>query len=476
LCLALGVIALAGCSLDDLVSKAALPMDTLDPKGVQTEAAAIGAYNDAVLQLSKVLGQSQPRYDSLPAYQMTGQSYVMASALLSDEAGTHYGLLAQILGTASPFPVTGEAAVDARTPYENLKLLKDGMYDQPYLGLQVLRLRVAEALGALRAYAPNTPQAMLGHLYALRGYAEVMLAELYCSGVPLSQYNFNAQPTYGMPATSEQVFRHAVAQFDTAIVLSGDSARILNFAKIGRGRALLDLGDAAAAADAVADVPLTFQYAVPYSTTRPNPFVSGPFINLIFSASSGEGGNGLPYAGDPRSMQVSITGLADLVKAPAKYVTATGGDSVTGLQNAATASIILASGLEGQLIAAEAALSDGGSTTILNTLRSICVGSAACAPWPGIAASSLAALQTPTSDSAAVTQLFAERAYWLYFTGHRQGDLRRLIRQYHRNPEDVYPTGIWPVGTVPYGAATSLPIPDSERLNPNFHGCLSHDA
>jgi hypothetical protein len=392
---------------------------------------------------------------------------------LTDEAVAHNSFLSVLLGTASPIPNTPDAAMDSRTAYDNFKLLTDN----PYRGLQTVRLRTREAIGALRAYAPTTSPALLAHLYALQGYAEVMLGEIYCSGIPLSDYNFNAPPTYGTPLTSAQVYQHAVAQFDTAISLAADSARILNLAKVGLGRAKLDLGDVQGAAQAVSGVPIDFQYLVPYTSTRPNAFVGGSLALLISSTADREGGNGLPYASDPRSASVTFAGLADFTSEPSKYLVSTGGNAISGFFSDGTAPIILASGLEAQLILAEAGLSDGSSTSILNMLRQTCIGAAACAPTAGLTSANLPAdLTVPSTDSGKVTQLFQERAYWLYFTGHRQGDLRRLIRQYQRQPDAVYPTGQWPQGTIPYGTATSLPIPVSEDFNPNYHGCLSNDA
>jgi hypothetical protein len=87
----------------------------------------------------------------------------------------------------------------------------------------------------------------------------------------------------------------------------------------------------------------------------------------------------------------------------------------------------------------------------------------------------LAPLAEPGSDTARVSLLFRERAFWLFLTGHRQGDLRRLVRQYHRPQAAVYP-----VGTGTYGGtsrqAVDMPIPWKEReRNPLFTGCLSRD-
>jgi hypothetical protein len=87
-------------------------------------------------------------------------------------------------------------------------------------------------------------------------------------------------------------------------------------------------------------------------------------------------------------------------------------------------------------------------------------------------------LTDPGTLDARVDTMFAERAAWLFFTGHRLGDLRRLSRQYGRNPETVFPTGTYFGGAKTasfYGTAVNAPIPANERINPNFHGCLNRD-
>jgi hypothetical protein len=72
--------------------------------------------------------------------------------------------------------------------------------------------------------------------------------------------------------------------------------------------------------------------------------------------------------------------------------------------------------------------------------------------------------------------LFNERAYWLFLTGHRQGDLRRLVRNYGRSQETVYPTGVYYGGLGFYGSDVDLPIPATEQVNPYYSGCFNREA
>jgi hypothetical protein len=94
-------------------------------------------------------------------------------------------------------------------------------------------------------------------------------------------------------------------------------------------------------------------------------------------------------------------------------------------------------------------------------------------------------LTDPGATDARVDLLFKERAYALFLTGHRLGDLRRLVRQYGRTAASVFPVG--PYGFDPatprganaggsYGTEVNFPVPSDEENNPNFSGCLDRNA
>jgi len=129
---------------------------------------------------------------------------------------------------------------------------------------------------------------------------------------------------------------------------------------------------------------------------------------------------------------------------------------------------VLADWVEARLIEAEAALQAGDVPTWLaklNHLRETAITPA------------LPDTTDPGTPGARVDLLFRERAFWLFLTGHRQGDMRRLIRQYGRDQSQVYPTGLYPGGTGAYGSDVNAPIPALERqYNPKFTGCLTRGA
>ena len=300
-----------------------------------------------------------------------------------------------------------------------------------------------------------------GVVLALGGYTYIMFAELYCEGVPVSTLNNNGSVTYGQPLTREQLLQIAVGRFDSAITVAtanGDSAT-LNLARVGLGRALLDSNDDVNAAAAVATVPVSFTYDIGASTNSAienNGIWNYTFNEAGFSVSDSEGVNGLPFfsAGDRRVPAIN-----------------TGGPGVSGigpfLQQqiyvSQTTPIPLATGIEAGLITAEHELRTSGPTgpyfAELNALR---------ATFPGLAPIATA----PADADGAQRLLFHERAFWMYLTGHREGDLRRLVRQYGRSIDSVFPVGT-AINNVPYGTATVFEISEDEANNPNFHGCLN---
>jgi len=142
--------------------------------------------------------------------------------------------------------------------------------------------------------------------------------------------------------------------------------------------------------------------------------------------------------------------------------------------------IVVASGVEAQLITAEASLAaqSGDWLGTLNALRTDGTQSGGVSnPGTG-GVGGLDPLADPGSDSARVSLVFSERAKWLFLTGHRQGDLRRLVHAYARPRTTAYPSGNYP-GLNGYGNFIDAPIPQSgnysEAPNPLFHGCLSRD-
>ena len=328
----------------------------------------------------------------------------------------------------------------------------------------LMRIRIEGnlAIGGLRQYQP-TPKSSVGRIFGFRAYAENLIGEHYCNGIPFSALE-GATITYGNPVSIDSAFRMAVNSADSARanVAAGeaDSADVANFAAVVKGRALLNLNDYPAAAAAVAAVPTSYKFNVTHSANaNSNQIWSLNTSARRYVQSDTEGVNGLPFrtANDPR------------VKTSRPTATPTGFDTFTPFvaNNNWTRfqAVTIVSGIEARLIQAEADLKAGGTNwlVILNDLR-LNGGVAGLAP-----------LVDPVTPAARVNLLFRERAFWLFGTGHRLGDLRRLIRQYNRGAETVFPTGIFHKGGN-YGTDVNIPVPFDEENNPNFTGCTNRNA
>lgn len=432
--LAVGVLVLlvAGCSIDGLLETEDLPDNVSDPSIIETPKGAMRAYHGALSQFRA-------------AFTDRWASVVGMSANLTDELTVFEG---------NP--------IDSRNLPEGED---EGSVADLYGNLNKVRGQAMQAIGLQRDYAPDSLAALTGHLYALQAYAEIFLADLFCSGIPLSTLDYRGDFTYRPGSTTEQVYEHALVLLDTALTHVGDSVRFANLAKVGRGRALLNLGRFGEAAAAVADVPDDFSYGIVGSAdSNENLFT----LNIIgawpYTVGDREGANGLDFrtAGDPRVQIATYPGTSNGTTAyyPAKYST----DGSTP--------VVLASGIEARLIEAEAALNAADPAWLdkLNHLRRTMwttIRPAVGGPLPD--------LTDPGNDAARIDLLYRERAFWLFMTGQRQGDLRRLMRLYDRKQEQVYPTGPYIGGKILwYGLNADFPVPAEEKIyNRHYKGCFS---
>ncbi|HEX2217407.1 MAG TPA: hypothetical protein VHG35_01285 [Gemmatimonadales bacterium] len=371
--------------------------------------------------------------------------HILLSGLMSDEF---------VLSTTPPT----EQEIDQRRVFENNSTLYDMFHN-----LHRARAAAEGAAVALREQREEPEaDAGIGEMLSLAGFTYVFFGESFCSGVPFSRLEGD-EIVYGQPQTTEQMFQTAVSRFDAALAEPGtaaeESQEIAYLAAVGKGRALLDQGLFADAAAAVAGVPTEFQYVTEHaeSPLRLQNAVYSYSVGWLWSVSDQEGGVGLPYrsAEDPRVPYFDEES-AGLDNTTPQFTLLKYPD--------ASASVVVADGIEARLIEAEALLQASdlpGMTSILNDLR---------------AAQGLDQLDVPGSQDEGVDLLFSERAFWMFATGHRLGDMRRLIRQYGRTEDDVFPSGSYIKGGS-YGDDVNLPIPQEEGNNPNVpDGCLNRDA
>lgn len=328
------------------------------------------------------------------------------------------------------------------------------------LFLDLSRARAAAA-SAARNYEQLDPGTE-GHaeMIAIDAFAHILFGEHYCSGVPFSTITASEELIYGEPQTREEMFTTAVAKFDSVLVMATalQSAQLEGLARVGKGRALVNLGRWTDAANAVSAVPTDFAYVIEASSNsdRQKNGIWHYFNNSAsFSVAEREGGVGLPFVSDadPRVGPVD-TGVPGFDGETPLIISAKYDEETTPT--------LLAGGIEARLIEAEASLRAGQPAAMLATLNAL------------RASAGLTAEGDPGTQVGREDLLFRERAYWLYLTAHRLGDVRRLVRQYARPVSAVYPSGPYHKGGE-YGTDVVLPVSADERNNPNFQACIDND-
>lgn len=456
-----GMLAVAACSPGEILEVD--NPDIIDPVGLATPAGLAALHAGALGDFSiAVVGDNGGT-----------EGQILVSGSFSDE-----------LGNSETFPTRKE--YDQRGPID----ARNGTLLAVFRNIQRARVAAERSAEVIKTVvADPVVDSRVGESYALAGTIYNYLGEHYCSGVPISTAALDGTLTFGDPITTTQLFNEAVMRFDSAAKYPGPASNttIANFAKVGKGRALLNLGQYAAAAAAVAGVPTSFRYNTTHTLALGRQ-QNGIFVFLSqterFTVADQDGTNGLPFrtAMDPR---------VPWARVPANDV---GFDNATpqydqGKYASETAPVAIASGVEARLIEAEAQLKAGDNPGWLATLNALRADASLIptvypAGFPAPSAfPALTPLTDPGSASAREDLMFRERAFWLYLSGHRLGDLRRLVRQYGRSADAVYPGG----GGKPYiingnnkggvfGNELNLPIPFDETNNPNFTDCLDRNA
>lgn len=394
----------------------------------------------------------------------------------SEEQVDLAGLLSDELINTETFPTRIE--IDQR-----MQQITNGSLSGTFYDLTRARAAADQAVAAYRQNAKTAADSTgYPEMLALSGYSYILFAENYCGAVPISTEDASGAFVYGSPLSTKELLDSAASKFKQALAVKNPAVLTTTFkylAQVGLGRALLDNGDFAGAAAAVTGVPSNFQYVYSHSETssRQNNGTWGLTVSVArFGEANVEGGNGLPFQSDGNIFTNASYDprVADSLRA-AHSSSATAhlgfdGSTPQYVQTkypARSSPDVIADGVEARLIEAEAALHAGDPTTALATLNAL-RSDASVRTVRGYPAGSLATPLVPAATMAGqVDQLFKERAYWLYLTSHRLGDLRRLIRQYGRDPESVFPTGAYFKGGT-YGTDVNSPVPQAEQNNPNY--------
>ncbi len=370
----------------------------------------------------------------------------------------------------------GDSFIARQEIDERTITIQNGFLTSANRSMHRARLSAEQAIQLLDQYNPSGPHANVAEMYFVEAFVENIMGEDYCNGVIFSAVVDGAEK-YGEPITVEATFQRALAHADSGLALitgtSANDVKVASALRVIKGRILLNLNQYASAATAVAGVSTSFVYEMFHSqTTNSNQIWTYNNSARRYSVSTGEGTNGLNFAtaNDPR---LPICQGGDAV-CKAIGVTQTVRDDLTTpiyvqrIWATRDASVTIVSGIEARMIEAEAQLKAGnpsGSLAILNAARTTVPG--------------LAPLTDAGSDAARVDQVFRERAFWMFSTGHRVGDLRRLIRQYGRGADAVFPTGAWHKGGN-YGTDVTIPVPQAEQNNPNLpignNTCIDRNA
>ncbi len=357
----------------------------------------------------------------------------------------------------------------------------DGVLTPIYNTAQQARGRARDAINALETYDQSaTGQQHVGEMYLMMGYIEMEMSQAFCNGIPFGE-TVDGVPQYTQPLTNAQGFALAISRIDTALTfLTATDTGTLTIkwaALVTKARAQADLGDFAGAATTVASVPTSFQYNFTYSqTTVDNEWwIEGHSVKRYSAGDStdvaGQILNAIPFArlGDPRVLAFDTQTKAEDNVSNFVDVLNWGRDDP----------IPVLSGIDARLIEAEAQLQAGniaGMRGILDSLRTQgqTLGIFVVQPMD-----TLTTLNTGVNPDTATSVFFREKALWQFQRGYRMDDLRRLVRQYGRAQNNVFPSGNFtslggPAGS--YGTQVAFPVPDYEKTNPNFHGCIDTNA
>ena len=294
---------------------------------------------------------------------------------------------------------------------------------------------------------------LLGRSAAYAGYSILLLGESMCS----------AAINIGPELSKTDLWNEAKLRFDAAVAAVGAatdtaSLNVLNMARVGRARTLLNLGQLAAAGADAALVPAGFVQNAIANASGTNRQQNQVFLHTRVNNYSSV---------DPSYVGLSFGGVAD-PRVVVNVTTTKGSDGFTFIRQVMKyadrgASIPIASSDEARLILAEAHVAAGnlqGAIDIINALHT---------------AAGLPAYNGTGQTAAQVrAQVIEERRRELFMEGQRLGDMNRYLLP--RLPADgaAFPNGGTYASQACPGANAAgypfgFPLPDVERLNnPNI--------
>jgi starch-binding outer membrane protein, SusD/RagB family len=348
------------------------------------------------------------------------QAYVLTSAIFGNE-----------LGDATFTAARWE--VDQRKIQPSSSRYVDAADFGLYTPLSTARFSADDALRRLDAWTDAEVEnrtSLIATAAAYAGYSYLLLGEAFCTmSIDLSG-----------ELTREEMFNRASDRFERAIQAAQASGEtdILNVARIGHGRTLLNLGRAADAAAAVEPVPDGFRYDVTASGegAARNNRIYQQFNNLAVTV-------------NPAYHDLVVDGQED-TRVPVEFAAqnSSGVDVyITTKYTGFGTPIPLARSAEAKLIQAEAA---GGQTAVnlINEIRSD-------HGLPQFSSNNETEIQN---------QIIEERRRELFLESHNLYDLTRYDLPLNPAPGSQYRDQ-----SDTYGDQRCMPLPDVERNNnPNL--------
>jgi starch-binding outer membrane protein, SusD/RagB family len=389
----------------------------------------------------------------------------------ADGAWDDAGLLADEWKSANTFSQHQE--LDSRS-----LALNNGEVSSVYSAFQSARGAAYTAIAALNQYLQNP--VYLSQMWFVLGYAELELGNAFCNGIPLGQ-TVGETANYSKPYSNAEVFNIAIAHFDSAMAFvanaSDTASQNMQYAlRVSKARALVQLAKFTEAAALVAPVPTDWVWFHTYATTSGDNGLWN-YNNSVKRFTVGDsfdtGGliaNAIPFASakDPRVPVRGSTLNSSL---------GLGFDNTTNLVTQQiwpnrSDPLPFIAGWDARLIEAEAKLRAddyAGMMTIMNALR------ASPHQLGAITSPVMTPLAVPTTKDAAINLYFRETAFWQFSRGTRLPNLRRLVRQYGRPQDQVFPNGQFFKGQT-YQTDVNFPVTTSENANPQFKGCIDRNA
>lgn len=412
ICLALSLLAVTGCG--DILSLKQSSTAQIDAAGLYTP-------KNAQLLVNGVIADFECAYTRV----------VTGMGILGDEIknawanSNNYDYDRRTITPTSPYD--GGCGGSQLPGFYTALSTARGVADTTYVELN----------GWTDAEVPNREK-LMAQAAIYGGYSLIMLGEAMCT----------AAINVGPELSSAQVFEEARVRFDRAVTHAGASGdpELLSFARLGRARALLNLGELQAAAADAATIPPGFMQGVsPDETYSRRQNIVYMHITQGFFGTVDPSFRDLTLDGEP-DPRVLVTNSGHVGNAAATPIWTP--DKYPDV----TTPVPVAKYAEAQLILAEARIAAGdlaGAADAINAARN----SGGRTDMPLYDASGQTAEQVKD-------QLIEERRREFFLEGHRLWDVRRFELPLLPAPGTEYPAG----GSV-YGDLRCFPLPNVERNN-----------